>query len=57
MAGHGKKIIIKINKHSSFSVTDDGKGTPVEINSKTKKSYVKMVFTGLHAGGKFNNNS
>lgn len=57
MAGHAKKIIVKINKDSSFSVTDDGRGIPVGINSKTKKSGVEMVFTELHAGGKFNNNS
>lgn len=57
MAGYCNKIIIKILKDGSISIRDNGRGIPVGINSKTGKSGVEMVFTELHAGGKFNKSS
>ena len=57
MAGYCNKIIITIKKDGGIIVKDNGRGIPVDINSKTGKSGVEMVFTELHAGGKFNKNS
>ncbi|MGL4647232.1 MAG: DNA topoisomerase (ATP-hydrolyzing) subunit B [Mycoplasmoidaceae bacterium] len=57
MGHHATQIVVKIHKDGSFSVKDNGRGIPVGMNSKTKKSAVEMVFSELHAGGKFNNDS
>jgi len=57
MAGHCKNIYIKINKDGSVSVNDDGRGIPVEINKQYKMSALDIVFTKLHAGGKFDKDS
>ncbi len=57
MAGYCKKIHIKINKNGSVTIEDDGRGIPVEINKQYKKSALEIVFTKLHAGGKFDKDS
>ncbi len=57
MAGFCNKIIITVKKDGGIIVKDNGRGIPVDINTKTGKSGVEMVFTELHAGGKFNKNS
>ena len=57
MAGHCKNIHVKINKNGSVTVVDDGRGIPVEINKQYKKSALEIVFTKLHAGGKFDKDS
>jgi len=57
MAGYCKEIIVRINKDGSCTVIDDGRGIPVEINKQYKKSAVEIVFTKLHAGGKFDKDS
>ncbi|MCR5272491.1 MAG: DNA topoisomerase (ATP-hydrolyzing) subunit B [Lachnospiraceae bacterium] len=53
LAGYCKHIIVEINKGESITVIDDGRGIPVGINHKSGLSGVEVVFTILHAGGKF----
>ena len=53
LAGFAKHIEIIIGKENSITVKDDGRGIPVGINEKTKKSTVETIYTVLHAGGKF----
>ena len=53
LAGYCTHIEVVINKDNSITVKDNGRGIPVEIHPKTKKSTVETVYTVLHAGGKF----
>ena len=53
--GYGNKISVVIHKDGSASVEDNGRGVPVDEHPTLKKSGVEVVFTQLHAGGKFNN--
>ena len=53
--GHGDTIIITLNKDGSATVEDNGRGIPVDKHPTLKKSGVEVVYTTLHAGGKFNN--
>ena len=53
--GHGDTIKITINKDGSATVEDNGRGIPVDMHPTLKKSGVEVVYTTLHAGGKFNN--
>ncbi len=55
--GFGNKITITLNTDGSATVEDDGRGIPVDIHPEIKKSGVEVVFTRLHAGGKFNTSS
>jgi DNA gyrase subunit B/topoisomerase-4 subunit B len=54
MNGHAANIWVTLHKDgSSITIEDDGRGIPVDVHSKTKKSALEVIFTVLHAGGKF----
>ncbi|MFV0558906.1 MAG: DNA topoisomerase (ATP-hydrolyzing) subunit B [Enterococcus sp.] len=53
LAGFATKIEVVVETDNSITVTDDGRGIPVDIQAKTGRPAVETVFTVLHAGGKF----
>ena len=57
LAGHGNEIGIRLHADSSVEVTDAARGIPVDVEPKTGLSGVEVVFTKLHAGGKFGSGS
>jgi len=53
LAGSAKNVWITLNKDGSATVSDDGRGIPIDIHPVHKKSALELVMTQLHAGGKF----
>src|SRR5690606_2909849 len=57
LAGHASLVTVALNADGSVTVTDDGRGIPVEMHKEENMPTVELVMTNLHAGGKFDQNS
>jgi DNA gyrase/topoisomerase IV subunit B len=58
MNGFASNVVLTLHADgSSITVSDDGRGIPVDKHSSTKKSALEVIFTVLHAGGKFEHGS
>ena len=53
LAGHCSEIKVTLEKDGSATIEDNGRGIPVDINEQVGRPAVEVVFTTLHAGGKF----
>jgi len=57
MMGYARHILVEILAQNRVAITDDGRGIPVDLHPKTKKSALETVLCTLHAGGKFGGKS
>jgi DNA gyrase subunit B len=58
MNGHATRIVVTLGKDGkTMTVADNGRGIPVDVHRKTGKSALELIFTTLHAGGKFDNDA
>jgi topoisomerase-4 subunit B len=55
LAGHANEIQVVLSKDQAMSISDNGRGMPVDIHKKEKVSGVELILTRLHSGAKFNN--
>ena len=57
LAGYCDQIDVVINENNTVTVTDNGRGIPIDMHEKEQRSALEVVMTVLHAGGKFNKDS
>jgi len=55
LAGHANSIDVILHKDQSITISDDGRGMPVDLHPEQKKPGVEVILSTLHAGGKFSN--